>query len=66
MLEQLNISMKYCIIGMHDISDTISVSADKCKKKICYRYRADIFKPINNALFPSETLKMCAVRHDGF
>ncbi len=24
------------------------------------------FKPINNALFPSETLQMCAVRHDGF
>ncbi len=27
---------------------------------------ADIFKPINNALFPSETLQMCAVRHGGF
>ncbi len=27
---------------------------------------ADIFKPINNALFPSETLQMCAVHHDAF
>ncbi len=38
----------------------------------CYRYRpdkknvVDIFKLINKALFPSETLQMCAVRHDGF
>ncbi len=24
-------------------------------------YWPDIFKPVNNALFPSETLKMCAV-----
>ncbi len=27
---------------------------------------ADTFKPINNALFPSDTLQMCAVGHDGF
>ncbi len=49
---------------MHDISAAISVSADKwhffCKNL------AVIFKQINNALFPSETLQMCAVRHDGF
>ncbi len=56
---------------MHDILATISVSADKCPfflLSVSARYEnlADIFKPINNALFPSETLQMCAVRYDGF
>ncbi len=56
---------------MHDISATISVSDDKCLF-FCYRLSArkenlaDTFKPINNALFPSDTLQMCAVGHDGF
>ncbi len=58
-------------LGMHDISATISVSADKCPfflLSLSARYEnlADIFKPINNALFPSETLQMCAVHYDGF
>ncbi len=56
---------------MHDIPATISVSADNAHF-FCYRIGpikknvVDIFKPINKALFPSETLQMCAVRHDGF
>ncbi len=54
-------------IGMHDISATISVSANKFPF-FCYRLEnlADIFKPINNALFSSPTLQMCSVCHDGF
>ncbi len=32
---------------------------------IDYRLDKKIW-PINNALFPSETLQMCTVRHDGF
>ncbi len=56
---------------MHDISATISVSADKLQfflLSVSARWEklADIFKQINNALFPSETLQMCAVRHDAF
>ncbi len=59
------------ILGMHDISATISVSADKCPfflLSVSARWDnlADIFKPKNNALFPSEALQMCTVCHDGF
>ncbi len=51
---------------MHDISATISVSDDILHiflLSVSARYGnfADIFKPINNTLFPSETLQMCAV-----
>ncbi len=42
------------------------VSANECSFFLFEKNLADIFKPINNALFPSETLQMCAVRHDGF
>ncbi len=45
------------LLGMHNISAIISVSAENL---------VDILKLINNALFPSETLQMCAVCHDGF
>ncbi len=48
-------------LGMHDISAT-SISADFFLLSLS----GDIFKLINNALFPSETLQMCAVHHDGF
>ncbi len=41
------------------------VSANECSFFL-FEKMSDIFKPINNALFPSETLQMCAVRHDGF
>ncbi len=39
------------------------ISADKCK---FFLLSVSAFKPINNALFPSERFQMCAVRHDGF
>ncbi len=51
---------------MHDISATISVSGDKCKFILLSVLADKKIWPINNALFPSKTLQMCAVRHGGF
>ncbi len=52
--------LEYCFFRDARYIGHISISAD------FFLLSGDIFKLINNALFPSETLQMCAVHHDGF